>query len=142
MVVPRPSVARFVNEVVRAELVRGGAHSDVVQRIVLRLHQELSKLIGPAGFDVLLARALVLAQRAHPSLTGVTTGSSGTLAGLDHPARGDGGQAEAATAIVSEFVELLVTLVGEDLAMRLVRDSLPAGNEENAKTGNEENAKK
>lgn len=141
LVVPRPSVVRFVNDVVRAELARGGAHSDVVQRIALRLHEQLGKLIGPAGLDVLLARALVLARRTHPNLAGITVGPGGTLASLDHTGRNDAAQAEAATAIVSHFVELLVTLVGEDLALRLVRDALPAGDDENPKARNEENAK-
>lgn len=63
MLQPRPSVARFVRLVVRVELARGGGakDSDIAQRIISRLHPELGKLIGPAGFDVLLARSLVLA---------------------------------------------------------------------------------
>jgi hypothetical protein len=128
---PRPSVERFAKAVVHDEVARGGARTDlhVAQRIMVRLHQALGKLVGPAGFDVLLARALVLARRVHASLAGVAGGPGGTLTGLDDAASADG-QEEAATAIVSHFIELLVTLIGEDLAMRLLGDLWPAANEE------------
>jgi hypothetical protein len=132
MTPPRASVVRFVKVVVRAEFARSdaGSHSDLAQRIVARLYQQLGRLIGPAGFDVLLARALVLARRAHPFLAGITAGPGGTLAGLDAVARDDAGHEEAATVIASHFIELLVRLVGEDLAMRLVRDSWSVGDDE------------
>jgi len=132
MIEPRPSVTRFVRAVVRAELARGGgAHDSVVaQRIMMRLHQELGKLIGPIGFDVLLARSIVLARRAHPVLAGITAGPGGALAGLDDAARDGIALQEGALAIVSHFTEFLVMLIGEDLAMRLVRDVWPAAEEE------------
>jgi hypothetical protein len=131
MIEPRPTVTRFVRAVVRVEIARGGgAHDlDVVQRILTRLHHELGKLLGPAGFDVLLARSLVLARRAHPVLAGITAGPGGVLAGLDDVARDGDALREGAVAIVSHFVELLVVLIGEDLAMRLV-DVWPAAAEE------------
>jgi hypothetical protein len=132
MIEPRPSVTRFVRAVVRAELARGGGAGDAgnAQRITMRLHRELRKLIGPAGFDVLLIRSLVLARRANPFLAGVTAGPEGRLAGLDEAARAGVALQEGATAIVSYFIELLVVLIGEDLAMRLVRGIWPATAEE------------
>jgi hypothetical protein len=132
MIAPRPSVERFVRAVVRAEIARDGAGVDshVAQRIMVRLHQELGKLIGAAGFDVLLARALVLARRARPSLAGIAAGPGGTLTGLADAGGDDGEQEEAATAIASHFIELLVTLIGEDLAMRLLRDMWPTATAE------------
>jgi len=124
-----------VAAVVRIELARAGvAHdSEVIQRILTRLHQELGKLIGPAGFDVMLARSLVLARRAHPLLTGIVVGPGGTLTGLDQTARDPGALEEGQAAIVAHFIELLVNLIGEDLAMRLVRDVWPAAAEEEKK---------
>jgi hypothetical protein len=132
MTEPRPSVTRFVRAVVQTELERdGGARDfDVAQRILMRLHEQLGKLIGSAGFDVLVTRALVLARRAHPALAGVTAGPGGTIAGLDGAAGDGGALREGATAIVAHFIELLVILIGEDLAMRLVRDVWPAAEEE------------
>jgi hypothetical protein len=132
MIAPRRSVERFVRAVVRAETARDGAGVDshVAQRIMVRLHQELGKLIGAAGFDVLLARALVLARRTRPSLAGIAAGPGGTLTGIADAGSDDGEQEEAATAIASHFIELLVTLIGEDLAMRLLRDLWPTATEE------------
>ena len=139
MTTPRPSVERFVRRVVLAELARrdeGSSESHVAQRIMVRLHRELRILVGTAGFDVLLSRALVLAQRSRPSLAGITNGPDGTLRGLEGAARDDDGRRrdeEAAIAIVSHFIELLVTLIGEDLAMRLVKDLWPANEEDGRK---------
>jgi hypothetical protein len=126
---------RFVRAVFRAELGRGGRahHSDIAQRIMMRLYQELGKLIGPAGFDVLVARSLVLARQAHPVLVGVTAGPGGTLAGLDGDEHDGVALQEGATAIVAHFMELLVKLIGEDLAMRLVRDIWPGATEKEKK---------
>jgi hypothetical protein len=132
MIEPRRSVTRFVKAVVRAELSRGGGVEDsgVAQRITMRLHKELGKLIGPAGIDVLLARSIVLARRAHPVLARITAGPGGTLAGLDDAALEAAELQEGAMAIVSHFFELLVSLIGEDLAMDLVRGVWPAAEEE------------
>jgi hypothetical protein len=132
---PRPSVTRFVTAVVRFESARAGAahDSEVIQRIMTRLHQELGKLIGSAGFDVMLARSLVLARRTHPLLTGIMVGPGSTLTGLDQPARDPDALQESMAAVVSHFIEILVNLIGEDLAMRLVRDVWPAAAEEQKK---------
>jgi hypothetical protein len=97
----------------------------VPRRLIERLHQALGKLIGSAGFDVLLARALVLARRTHPELAGITARPGGALEGLDD-AHGGVALEEGALAIVAHFVELLVVLIGDDLAMRLLRDVWPA----------------
>jgi hypothetical protein len=124
MTEPSLSVTRFVRAVVRAELASGGAglDGDVAQRITTRLHQKLGNLIGDAGFDVLLRRSLVLARRVHPGLAGITAGPGGTLAGLEDIVRDGVAHQGAAMAIGAHFTELLVTLIGEDLAMRLLRD--------------------
>ena len=132
MIEPDPTVTRFVRGVVRAELARGGgaSHAAVAQRTVTQVHEALSKLIGPAGVDVLLARSLVLARRAHPVLAEITAGPHGALAGLDDAARDGSALEEATVAVLSHFVQLLILLIGEDLAMRLVREVWPAVMEE------------
>jgi hypothetical protein len=130
MIEPRRSVTRFVKAIARAEASRGGdvEDSSIAQRITVRLHGELGKLIGPAGIDVLLARSVVLARRTHPILAGITAGSGGTLAGLDAAVQGPALH-EGVMAIVSHFIELLVSLIGEDLAMGLVRAVWPGAEE-------------
>jgi hypothetical protein len=95
---------------------------------MMRLNRELGDLIGAAGFDVMVARSLVLARRAHAVLEGVTAGPGGTLAGLE-ALRDEDALKEAAISIVANFIELLSVLIGEDLAMRLVRDVWPASAE-------------
>jgi hypothetical protein len=128
MTEPRPSVIQFVRAVVRTELARtGGARDcDAVQLVMVRLHKELERLIGRLGFDVMFGRSLLLARRAHPALAGITTGPGGTLAGLDGVAHDSVALDDGAIAIVSHFVELLATLIGEDLAMHLLRNVWPA----------------
>jgi hypothetical protein len=132
MIEPRPSATRLANAIARAELARGGGEHDfdVAQRITMRIHQELGKLLGPAGIDVLLARSVVLARRAHPVLAGITAGPGGALGGLDNAALEGAELQEGAMAIVSHFIELLVSLIGEDLAMDLVRTVWPVAAEE------------
>jgi hypothetical protein len=132
MIEPRPSVTRFAKAVVRAERARTGAErdSDVGQRIMRRIHAELGKVLGRAGVDVLLARSVVLARRVRPVLAGITAGPGGTLAGLDDAALQGAELQEAAVAIAAHFIELLITLIGEELAMGLVRTVWPSAVEE------------
>ena len=127
MIDPRPSVTRFVKGVAHAERARGGSADgvDVAQRILTRLHEELGKLIGSAGFDILVARALVLARRTHPVLDGVTASPDGRLT-VEATASDPAALQEGSLATVEHFMELLVVLIGEDLAMRLVRNIWPA----------------
>jgi hypothetical protein len=127
---PRPSIERFVRSLREIEVARGGAGADlqIAHRILVRLHRRLGELVGTAGFDVLLARAVVLARRRHPSLARLTTGPEGKLIGTDDPV--SDAADEAGTAIVAHFLELLVTLIGEDLTMRLVGDLRPGEHEE------------
>jgi hypothetical protein len=130
---PRPSVTRFVDAVARAERADGADDFDVAERIMKRLYQQLSKVVGPAGFDVVLARSIVLARRAHPALSGITAGAGGVLRGVDDAARDRLALQGGALAIAEHFVELLAVLIGEDLAMRLLRDVWPRVAEEHKK---------
>jgi hypothetical protein len=132
MSAPRPSVDRIVSAALRIERARGGATSEleVVQRITERLYRDLGKLIGAAGFEVLLARALALAARAQPSLVGITAGPGGTLVSTGARSRDDAARSQAATSIVVQFLELLGTLIGDDLTTRLLRDTWPEEDEE------------
>jgi hypothetical protein len=120
LIEPRPAICRFATSVVGAALARG----DGAQDITARLYESLANLVGSAGFDVLLARSLVLARRVHPFLAAVTVGPGGTLSGLGEAS--DPPSVEQGTvAIVSYFIELLAVLIGEDLTIHLVRDVWP-----------------
>jgi hypothetical protein len=132
---PRESVQRFVRAAAGAELARAAGtldaqESDAAQLVMKRLYQQLAKLLGPAGFDALLARSLVLARRTYPALAGVSVASAGSLVGLGGSRDERVAQQPGALAVVAHFIELLVILVGEDLAMVLMRDIWPMAVEE------------
>ena len=93
----------------------------------LRLH--LSKLVGAAGFQCLLARALALARAEVLWLEAVQVKTNGSLEGLD---LGETAQKRAAdetarggVALLVHLLGLLVTFIGEALTLRLVRDIWP-----------------
>lgn len=128
MVEPRPSVTQFVNFAARIESAWAGDEREplVAQRILMRLREQLAQLIGPAGVDALLGRSLVLARRTRPALRTITSVANGKLERLDPLAREASALDDSALSIVEHFVELLVTLVGEDLALGMLRDLWPA----------------
>ena len=88
-------------------------------RVCEKLRRPLSHLTGPAGFSSLLTRALTLAQREAPALSGVRVTSTGTLEGLS------GEAAQASTTLIAHLLELLTTFIGESLTLRLLHDIWP-----------------
>ncbi len=134
MLEPRPSAQRLVQAVARAQPALAGERgSAVAQRILTRLHEHFVKLIGPVGFDTLLARALVLAGRSHPTLAAITAIPGGKLEVVSDLAPEGTRFDEDSLAIVSQLVELLANLVGEDVAMRMVSDLWPAASGDEAR---------
>jgi len=98
-----------------------------------RASDELARALAPVmsrlGVDALAARAVHLVQREYPWLAekhhpeqaeGLFSYFSFSLAQQD-PAVG----AEAAAAVLATFTVLVVRLIGEPLAMRLVRQAWP-----------------
>jgi hypothetical protein len=86
-------------------------------------------LIGQGGVDALTARALHLAQREYPWLTG-TRGPEQSDASFAHAIlsleRQDPVVAvQAAGAVFAAFTGLLVTFIGESLTVRLLRQAWP-----------------
>jgi len=101
-----------------------------VERCFGRLRQGLIDLIGAAGFDVLVQRALFLAGKTHPFLKGIVVevrsdvlrleGLRAAVAGQDPTIVRDG-----LVSALASFFSLLVTFIGEDLAFRLIRRAWP-----------------
>jgi hypothetical protein len=123
MTEPRASVVAFAVAAVHAA-------QDAPESVTVRLYASLSKLVGTHGFDVLLARSLVLARRTHPWLDGVVAGPGGVLTGILECGQSPKSMEVAVVEIVSSFVELLAALIGEGLALRLldsVRHQKPNG---------------
>ena len=112
------------------------ALAEAAERADARLRGRLASLIGPTGYTTLVARAMHLAQAEVPALERVTVdalapGAEGGLHGVREfaefaRASGDAGAAEAGlSAILAHVIGLLVTFIGEDLALRLIRDAWP-----------------
>jgi hypothetical protein len=103
----------------------------------------LSRWFGTDGTDALFARALVRAQADHPALANVRYArqSAGCLEGLADSAHIHGTEAAAdgVAAILTALIELLGRLIGQDIAMRLVEQSVPAGAPDDARATGEEN---
>lgn len=93
-----------------------------------KLRTPLTKLAGAAGYASLLSRALVLAGRQAPSLSGLRVQADGSLAGWeqgqDAPAPPDAAP-EGGAVLLAELLGLLVTFIGEPLMLSLVREAWP-----------------
>src|ERR1039457_4146256 len=96
-------------------------------RVCERLRRPLITLAGVAGFRSLLSRALTLARAEAPSLSAVQVAADGSLKGLDELASQtnkeqarDGGD-----ILIAQLLGLLLTFIGEDLMLRLVKDGWP-----------------
>ncbi|MCA1598582.1 MAG: hypothetical protein LC769_06090 [Chloroflexi bacterium] len=112
------------------------ALTEAAARADARLRGRLADLIGLTGYTTLLARAVRLAQADIPALKGVTVvageagepPAEGSLRGVPVFARASGDVAaiEAGlSAILAHAIGLLITFIGEDLALRLVHEAWP-----------------
>ncbi len=105
--------------------------ADALQRASARLRWRLVVLVGTTGFAALLSRAIRLAQEDYPDLKVVTLNASGdgVLRGLDVYVTATGADQTATTAgllaIIAHLIGLLITFIGEDIAVRLVHEALP-----------------
>ena len=94
-----------------------------------RLYRELSRWVGSVGCHALFTRALADARVSHPLLTGVRVQEGdqpsfeGTAEIID--AHGASATAEALEAMLVTLVEILGRLIGDDMAMKLILQSLP-----------------
>jgi hypothetical protein len=91
------------------------------------LRSSLSKLIGVAGFEALLSRALVLAKPEASWLQAVRVASDATLDGFHEAAQHQSAETvvEGSVALLAQLLELLVTFIGTALTLRLVKDMWP-----------------
>ena len=93
------------------------------------LHARLDPLIGAGGFRALLSRSLHLAAKEFPWLDAVRVERhpACTLTGLREAAKGPDAAAvgEAFSLVLANVIWLLVTFIGEDIALGLVREVWP-----------------
>ena len=95
-----------------------------------QLGDALTRWFGPYGYHALLTRALVEARSEHPVLGAVVVRSplEPFLDGLADGARAHGNAAmiDGVTTVLTTVMELLGRLIGEDMALHLVEQSLSA----------------
>jgi len=109
------------------------ALAEAAARADARLRGRLADLIGLVGYTTLVDRAVRLARAESPALErgavdAGETGAEGTLRGFHEFARasGDPAIAEAGlSALLAHVIGLLSLFIGEDLALRLVREAWP-----------------
>ena len=92
-----------------------------------KMRPHLTTLMGNVGFRALLSRALALASAEVPWLRAVHVKADGSLEGLDGlEAQVDPEEmAEGRVVLAAQLLGLLVILIGENLTLRLVRESWP-----------------
>jgi len=106
------------------------ALAEAAERAAMRLRARLAGLIGSTGYTILMARAVRMARAEAPALDRITVdaGAEGVLHGVREFAweAGSPRETEAGlTAILGNVIGLLVSLIGEDLAIRLIREAWP-----------------
>jgi len=128
----KPSADRLAQQLLDHE---AGEQSSAVElteatsRILGRLHQQLARLVGAAGCDLLMSRALARSAGMHPLLADVRW-RPGAPAGRERPPAplADQDPHAARTACVTllaTFLKLLADFIGEDLAFRQVQRAWP-----------------
>ena len=124
-----PSIRDLARRVLTVEAssqsaVEPRAHAAV--RVCEKLRVHLTRFIGADGFRAIQRRALALARAEIPALDRVTQKDDGTLEGLDGltgESRDAGG--DAAAAIITHLLSLLVTFIGQPITVRLLREAWP-----------------
>jgi excisionase family DNA binding protein len=89
-----------------------------------RLRGRLAGVIGGVGFATLFARARHLEQAEFPVLAQFAFGEETTIQSTAGVGSDDlAVSAAGVSAVLATFIELLGTFIGEDLAVRLIRDA-------------------
>ncbi len=108
--------------------LEAGADNALVVHALLRtfekLRVNLTKMIGGAGFQALLTRALALAQLEAAWLTAVQVEPKGMLAGFEENAHAQSPEEamEGGTVLLAQILGLLILFVGEALTFHILHD--------------------
>jgi hypothetical protein len=127
-----PSLADVVQRLLVHD-ARGGQGTqdlaDAMERACQALHNRLVPLVGAAGFDALIGRAVKLAAREFPFLAAIVamTAPTSSLDGLQPAVEGrePAEVRDALVAILTNLISLLVIFIGENLALRKMREVWP-----------------
>jgi hypothetical protein len=104
-----------------------GSTTRVAFPVCEALRPPLATLMGSAGFNALLARALARAMAEVPSLRAVQVNADGCLDVVEKPVLQADAQALSrdSVVLVAQLLGLLVDFIGENLTLRIVRDVWP-----------------
>jgi hypothetical protein len=128
-----PEVHRLARALLDQEGVGEGADAALpaAERVLQRLAERISPLVGTGGFRMLLQRALRRAagERAWLEAIELDRDTAWRLVGAEEAARDLPAEEAISTAetLVAELVGLVARFLGADLAIRLVRQSYPDG---------------
>jgi hypothetical protein len=122
-----PAVRELASRLLARETIEsdpvGLAHA--AEHALGKLRRHLVSLIGVAGYKALLSRALDLGKTEADLLGALRIEADASLEGFVEAARTR--QADeikkAGTALLAYLIGLLIVFIGEDLALRLVREA-------------------
>ena len=129
---PSPKLVELARRIVDQEA--GGspdpaASAAAVEAACRRLRDQLIDLLGSGGVSALIRRALHLAQREQPLLEGVAVSAESDecfISLTESLAASTDEEATAAAAtVLTHMLDLLVTLLGEELGMKPIRKLWP-----------------
>ncbi len=104
-----------------------GINGPTALQIFEKLRPHLATLMGTTGFRGLISRALMLAKAETPSLCRLQVRADGTVEGFDGTDVWADAEEMAVgnVVLVAQLLGLLVTFIGEHLALQMVREVWP-----------------
>ena len=130
MIQPSESIKEFARQVLDSLPDSGDlleqSPAEAEERAFDGLRRRLGKVLGTQGFRAVLARSLALARREASWLNGVQVGPDGELIGLEDAAKAHESMGNPGfVSLLAYFLELLTSLIGEELTGRLLYDVWP-----------------
>ena len=133
-------IARRLINSRQSERAEGRTPARVAAAASEQLYRELSRWVGADGCHALFTRALAQARLEHPALAQVQlhARSEPYIDGVAESiiAHGDPATAEALESMLVRLVELLGRLIGDDMASKVIEQSLTAAERGGGSSGN------
>ena len=113
--------------IIASERETNAAGARAVEVAFRKLHEAMVSLVGTAGYAALLRRAIHLTKPKHDWLAQLVIASPFVLERLDEQAVvvGESRALEGGAALLSTFLQLLCTFIGEPLTLRQVHQVWP-----------------
>jgi hypothetical protein len=127
---PPPETLDLARRILAYEAVEDKSSLTMKSAAILaneKLRLRLCALVGVAGYQGLLSRALTLAREEDPSLGAVQVTAEGYLQGLSEfePHSDQDHSQEGGVILIAQLLGLFISFIGEALTFRLVQDVAP-----------------